>query len=172
LGEGGQHSKDGVLGAQVAENESRSAYCSSSIDIHNMDHGYRGISKSIDKWRSRLAFWSGKHSFLGRKDHTFAHNDSNTNISSKCFLSVVPIIYLTMTSRFPRTRKFANPYALMAVDLLFAILWLSAFATVTNWNAHDLCGAACGASKGVSGVTFIIWYVVVSSPYCHCLASS
>jgi len=75
-----------------------------------------------------------------------------------CFLTLIPIVFLTMTPRFPRTRKFANPYALAGVDLLFAILWLSAFASVTNWNAKGNCGKACGVSKGVSGVSFIIWY--------------
>ena len=75
-----------------------------------------------------------------------------------CFITIVPLVYLTMTPRFPRTRKFANPYALAVVDLLFAILWLSAFSSVTDWNAKGQCGKACGVSKAVSGITFIIWY--------------
>ncbi|TAQ83390.1 hypothetical protein B7494_g8285 [Chlorociboria aeruginascens] len=52
-----------------------------------------------------------------------------------CFLTVPAIIYLTMTPRFPRTRKFANPYVLAFVDLFYAILWISAFASVASYNS-------------------------------------
>lgn len=74
-----------------------------------------------------------------------------------CWLTVIPIIYLTMTPRFPRTRKFANPYALAVTDCLFCILWLSAFATVANWNGSGKCGNGCGLAKGVVAIGVFNW---------------
>ena len=63
-----------------------------------------------------------------------------------------------MSPRFPRTRKFANPYALAAVDFLFALLWLSAFAALASWNGTRKCEDGCGVSKGVVGLGVIIWF--------------
>lgn len=34
---------------------------------------------------------------------------------------------------FPRTKKFANPYAFVAVDVLLTILWFAASIAVTTW---------------------------------------
>lgn len=67
--------------------------------------------------------------------------------SMQCFLSIPAWIYLVMAPRFPRTKKFANPYAMACVDGLFAIIWLSAFATQAAYNTAGLCGTACGLSK-------------------------
>jgi hypothetical protein len=64
-----------------------------------------------------------------------------------------------MTPRFPRTRKFANPYALVAEDLVFCIIWLSAFAAVANWNGTDKCKNACGVAKGAVALGVLIWFV-------------
>jgi len=74
-----------------------------------------------------------------------------------CFLTVPAIIFLTMTVRFPRTRKFANPYALAAVDGVFTILWLSAFAAEASWNSAGKCGSGCHLSKAVVGLGVFIW---------------
>lgn len=55
---------------------------------------------------------------------------------------------------FPRTRKFANPYAFAAVDILFLILWLSATIAVGAWvnegidagqKKENAKGAGCAA---------------------------
>lgn len=64
-----------------------------------------------------------------------------------------------MTPRFDRTRKFAQPHAMLAVDGTFTVLWLSAFATQASFNAKNLCGKACGVSKGVVGLGVFITYV-------------
>lgn len=63
-----------------------------------------------------------------------------------------------MTPRFQRTRKFANPYALVGVDFAFAILWLSAFAAVANWNGTGRCKGGCKLSKTVVALGVFIWY--------------
>jgi len=78
------------------------------------------------------------------------------------FLSVPAWIYLIMAPRFPRTRKIAEPHAMLVVDGLFTVIWLSAFATQAAYNTADLCGSACGISKGVVAMavfTFLFFCV-------------
>ncbi|KAH8597011.1 hypothetical protein B0O99DRAFT_619134 [Bisporella sp. PMI_857] len=82
-----------------------------------------------------------------------------------CFLTIPAIIYLAMTPRFPRTRKFANPYAMATVDGVFCIFWLSAFAAVANWNAAGKCGGACNLSKAVVGLGVFIWLLWIGSTF-------
>ncbi|KAK4041661.1 hypothetical protein C8A01DRAFT_14640 [Parachaetomium inaequale] len=65
------------------------------------------------------------------------------------FLSVPAWIYLMMAPRFPRTRKIAEPHAMLVVDALFVVIWLSAFSTQAAYNTANLCGTACGISKAV-----------------------
>lgn len=64
-----------------------------------------------------------------------------------------------MTPRFDRTRKLANPYAMMAVDGVFTVIWLSAFATQASFNAENLCGSRCGISKAIVALGVFITYV-------------
>ncbi|SPQ21750.1 a6cd479d-e2f5-4f4e-8e83-652d36405402 [Thermothielavioides terrestris] len=73
------------------------------------------------------------------------------------FLSVPAWIYLTMAPRFPRTRHIANPNAMLAVDALYTVIWLSAFATQAAYNTANLCGSACGVSKAVVGLAFFVF---------------
>ncbi|TVY47427.1 hypothetical protein LOCC1_G003065 [Lachnellula occidentalis] len=82
---------------------------------------------------------------------------------SQCFLTIPAIIYLTMVPRFPRTRKLANPYAMAAVDCLFCVIWLSAFATVANWNGSGKCGDGCGKAKGVVGLGVFTWLLWIAT---------
>ncbi|CZS92915.1 uncharacterized protein RCO7_01248 [Rhynchosporium graminicola] len=74
-----------------------------------------------------------------------------------CFLTIPALIYLTMTPRFPRTRKLANPYAMACVDALFCILWISAFASQASFNSSGKCKDACGLSKAVVALGVFIW---------------
>lgn len=62
-----------------------------------------------------------------------------------------------MTPRFPRTRKFAHPYALATVDSLFVVFWISAFASQASYNSSDKCKGACGISKAIVGFGVFIW---------------
>ena len=64
-----------------------------------------------------------------------------------------------MTPRFPRTRKFANAYVMVAVDLAFCILWLTAFAAVASWNSTGKCKSGCKVSKVVVAFGVFIWCV-------------
>lgn len=86
-------------------------------------------------------------------------------ISIQCFLTVPAIIYLTMTPRFPRTRRFANPYATVTVDIIFTILWLSAFSAVANWNGSGRCHSACRVSRIIVVFGVLIWYVFPLSSF-------
>lgn len=65
-----------------------------------------------------------------------------------------------MTPRFARTRKFANVYAMLVVDLFFTIVWLSAFATQADYNTQGRCGKVCHLSKGIVGLGVIVTYVL------------
>jgi hypothetical protein len=48
---------------------------------------------------------------------------------------------------------------MLAVDALFTIMWLSAFATQASYNAEGSCGKACGISKGIVGLGVLTTYV-------------
>ncbi|KAF3770825.1 hypothetical protein M406DRAFT_354579 [Cryphonectria parasitica EP155] len=69
-----------------------------------------------------------------------------------CFLSVPAWIYLIMAPRYPRASNIAQPNALLTVDALMTIIWLSAFATQAAYNTADDCGSACGVSKAIVGL--------------------
>ncbi|KAI0999259.1 hypothetical protein K3495_g8936 [Podosphaera aphanis] len=77
------------------------------------------------------------------------------------FLTVPALLYLTMTVRFPRTRKFANPYALATVDSSFSVLWISGFAAQATYNSSGKCRGACRISKVIVGLGVAIWLIWV-----------
>lgn len=64
-------------------------------------------------------------------------------------------IYLIMTPRWDRTRHLADPRAMLAIDAIFTIIWLSAFASQAAYNTANLCGTACGQSKAIVGLGVI-----------------
>lgn len=72
-------------------------------------------------------------------------------------LSVPAWIYLMMAPRFPRTRKLAEPHAMLVVDAVFTIIWLSAFSTQAAYNTANLCGTACGLSKAVVAMAVFVF---------------
>jgi hypothetical protein len=72
-----------------------------------------------------------------------------------CFISAPGWIYLVMTPRFERTRRFAQPHAMLCVDVFFTILWLSAFATQAAYNSANDCGQACNLSRAIVGLGVI-----------------
>lgn len=82
-----------------------------------------------------------------------------------CFLSIPAIVYLAMTPRFARTRKFAQPHAMLAVDGFFAVVWLSAFATQASYNSAGLCGSACKISKAIVGLGVFITLLFIASAF-------
>jgi hypothetical protein len=67
-----------------------------------------------------------------------------------------------MAPRFPRTRKLAQPMVMAVTDGVFAVLWLSAFAAQAAYNTANLCGGACGRSKAVVAMGFLV--LLVFSP--------
>jgi hypothetical protein len=83
---------------------------------------------------------------------------TDANLAFQFFLSIPAWIFLTMAPRYSRTRKFAQPRVMIAVDMLFAIIWLSAFSTQAAYNTANLCGSACGISKAIVGLGFFVLY--------------
>lgn len=66
-----------------------------------------------------------------------------------------------MTPRFQRTRRLAQPTAMLVVDALFAVVWLSAFATQAAFNSTGECASACNLSKAIVGLGVLNTYVVL-----------
>ncbi|KAL7625512.1 hypothetical protein AAE478_004732 [Parahypoxylon ruwenzoriense] len=71
-----------------------------------------------------------------------------------CFLSIPAWLYLALAPRFERTRKAAQPHAMVVVDTVFAIFWLSAFASQAAYNTANSCGTGCNVSKAIVGIAF------------------
>ncbi|KAI5862906.1 hypothetical protein GGS23DRAFT_570065 [Durotheca rogersii] len=71
-----------------------------------------------------------------------------------CFLSIPAWLYLGMAPRFERTRKIANAHVMVVFDTVFAIFWLSAFASQAAYNTANSCGTACNISKAIVGIAF------------------
>lgn len=69
-----------------------------------------------------------------------------------------------MTPRFGRTRRFANPYIMLAVDGLFIVIWISAFSTQAAYNSSGACGGSCGISKAIVAVGVFVTYVYLLMP--------
>lgn len=57
-----------------------------------------------------------------------------------------------MAPRYPRAANISGPNAMLTIDSLMIILWLSAFATQAAYNTADSCGTACGPSKAIVGL--------------------
>ncbi|EFX02547.1 chaperone-binding protein [Grosmannia clavigera kw1407] len=79
-----------------------------------------------------------------------------------CFLSAPAWLYLIGAPRFPRTRRFAEPHVMVAVDAIFCIIWLSAFAAQAAYNTADKCGEGCRLSKAIVALGVINTYVSFS----------
>lgn len=48
---------------------------------------------------------------------------------------------------------------MLAVDAVFTVIWLSAFATQAAYNAADKCGKGCSISKAIVALGVFITYV-------------
>ncbi|KAL9091925.1 MAG: hypothetical protein Q9165_004677 [Trypethelium subeluteriae] len=51
----------------------------------------------------------------------------------QCFLTIPAIVYQVMVPMWSRALRFANVYAYAVVDLIFTVLWFSAFIAVETW---------------------------------------
>ncbi|KAK3378236.1 hypothetical protein B0H63DRAFT_241694 [Podospora didyma] len=84
--------------------------------------------------------------------------NGNNGWTFACFFITIPAwIYLGMAPRFPRTRKLAEPHAMLTVDAFFVVIWLSAFAAQASYNTANSCGQACGVSKAIVGLGFFVF---------------
>jgi len=122
------------------------------FDVHNIQKIKLGVHITqvafiVVSWVIEIVVFNKASSIDGRPGWYFG----------LCFLTIPAIIYLTMTPRFPRTRKFGPPLAFTIVDILFAFLWISAFASQASYNSSGKCKGACGASKAIVGMGVFIW---------------
>jgi len=122
------------------------------FEVHNLQKFKLGVHIAqgfliFVSWAVEIAVFRSSASIDGRPGWYFG----------LCFLTIPAIIYLTMTPRFPRARKFANPYALVAVDAIYTILWLSAFSAQASFNSSGKCKGGCGLSKAIVGLGVFIW---------------
>ncbi|OQE12229.1 hypothetical protein PENVUL_c001G04858 [Penicillium vulpinum] len=60
-----------------------------------------------------------------------------------CWLSIPGLVYLVAVPMWPRARRFGNVYAFACVDILYTILWASAWICLASYVAE-------GKSKGAS----------------------
>jgi hypothetical protein len=51
---------------------------------------------------------------------------------------------------------------MFAVDVVFCIIWLSAFASQAAYNTAKLCGNRCSQSSAIVGLGVLMWYVPLS----------
>lgn len=52
---------------------------------------------------------------------------------------------------------------MLAVDGVFTVIWLSAFATQAAYNGSGKCGQACKLSGAVVGLAVLVTYVLSSA---------
>ena len=52
---------------------------------------------------------------------------------------------------------------MVVVDCIFAIFWLSAFASQAAYNSADSCGGQCSVSKAIVGMAFFQMYGIIPS---------
>ncbi|GAP84185.1 putative chaperone-binding protein [Rosellinia necatrix] len=81
-------------------------------------------------------------------------NGNNAWPFGLCFLSIPAWVYLALAPRYERTRRAANPNVMLVIDAIFAIFWLSAFASQAAYNTANSCGKACAVSKAIVGLGF------------------
>lgn len=53
---------------------------------------------------------------------------------------------------------------MLAVDAVFTIIWLSAFATQAAYNTSGLCGQACSLSKAIVALGVFVTCVFLKTP--------
>jgi hypothetical protein len=107
-------------------------------------HGIHGVLAFIIFVLEIVVFRAQDSRITGNNGWTFA----------MCFLTIPAVLYLAMAPRWERTRRIAQPHAMLVVDVLWAILWVSGFATQASYNARDECGQGCAVSRGVVAVAF------------------
>jgi len=130
------------------------------FDVHNLQKIKLGVHISqaaliFISWILEIIVFNKSASIDGRPGWYFG----------LCFLCIPAIIYLTMTPRFPRTRKFAHPFGLAAVDGLFTVFWISAFASQASYNSSGKCSGACGISKAIVAFGVFIWLLWCASTF-------
>ncbi|KAG7005228.1 hypothetical protein G7Y79_00021g050950 [Physcia stellaris] len=95
--------------------------------IKNTVHGLQGLSVLV-AWIITIAVFTRPGRSGGQTRYFFA----------LCWITIPILIYQTAVPTFNRTKRFSNAYAHAALDVLFTILWLAAFAAVAAWTNQGI----------------------------------
>ncbi|KAL8787486.1 MAG: hypothetical protein Q9195_007733 [Heterodermia aff. obscurata] len=95
--------------------------------IKNVIHGIQGLGIVV-AWIITIAVFTRPGKSGGQTKYFFA----------LCWFTIPVLIYQTAVPIFTRTKRFSNPYAHTALDVLFTILWLAAFAAVAAWTNQGI----------------------------------
>ncbi|KAJ5470524.1 Tetratricopeptide TPR2 [Penicillium desertorum] len=98
----------------------------------NILHFVQGFTIFL-AWALTIAIWTKGDGIDGRTGWYWG----------LCWLSIPGLIYLVAVPMWPRARRFGNVYAFASVDILYSILWLSAWICLASYVAQ-------GKSKGSS----------------------
>jgi hypothetical protein len=63
---------------------------------------------------------------------------TNHDLHGQCFFSIPALIYQVMVPMWTRAWRFANIYAYLALDLLFALLWFAATIALGVWESQGV----------------------------------
>ncbi|KAK4868107.1 hypothetical protein LT330_007305 [Penicillium expansum] len=98
----------------------------------NILHFIQGFTIFL-AWALTIAIWTKGDGIDGRTGWYWG----------LCWLSIPGLVYLVAVPMWPRARRFGNVYAFACVDILYSILWLSAWICLASYVAQ-------GKSKGSS----------------------
>ncbi|CAP98772.1 hypothetical protein EN45_012220 [Penicillium chrysogenum] len=98
----------------------------------NILHFIQGFTIFL-AWALTIAIWTKGDGIDGRTGWYWG----------LCWLSIPGLVYLVAVPMWPRARRFGNVYAFASVDILYSILWLSAWICLASYVAQ-------GKSKGSS----------------------
>lgn len=93
--------------------------------------------------------------FLVKGDHG---SGATTFYIILCFLTIPALVYNGLTLMFVRSRAWGHAYAFAVLDIVFAILWLSAMASVAAANSTGFCTDVCSVTKTMVGFAFFVFF--------------
>lgn len=84
-------------------------------------------------------------------------------------MTIPVIVYLAAFPLWPRTRRFANIYAFVTLDLFFSILWFAAWVTMTSYVVGEKHNKSDTTRRKLSEGTIVLGVIVwFASPPVPC----
>ncbi|KAL9119535.1 MAG: hypothetical protein Q9187_003916, partial [Circinaria calcarea] len=63
------------------------------------------------------------------------------------WISIPAFVYIAAVPHFSRTKQYANPYVIAAIDILYSILWLAALAAIASWTNRGIMDKSKGCAQ-------------------------